>query len=121
VRRRRRLSPLVLVVVVPVVLVVGIWLGGHPQALPSGVRDTLVADSQGRLYEEAMDIIERDYYRPVKGSDLLNKSLGAAVKSLDDRFSNYFSPQDYASFSEVTGGAISACVFYPSQGPLVMA
>jgi carboxyl-terminal processing protease len=117
VRRRRRVSPLVLVVLVPVVLVVGIWLGGHPQALPTGVRDTLVADSQGRLYEEAMDIIERDYYRPVKGSDLLNDSLDAAVKSLDDRFSNYFSPHDYASFSEVTGGAFEGVGMTVEQDP----
>jgi carboxyl-terminal processing protease len=107
----------VLVVVVPVVLVVGIWLGGHPQALPTGVRDTLVADSQGRLYDEAMDIIERDYYRKVSSSDLLDHSLGAAVKSLDDRFSNYFSPKDYASFSEVTGGQFEGVGMTVEQDP----
>jgi carboxyl-terminal processing protease len=116
VRRRRRLSPLVLVVV-PIALVLGIWLGGHPQALPSGVRDTLVADSQGRLYEEAVDIIERDYYRPVNGSALLDDSLESAVKSLNDRFSNYFSPKDYASFNEVTGGEFEGVGMTVEQDP----
>jgi carboxyl-terminal processing protease len=102
--RRRRLSPLALVLL-PIVLVVGIWLGGHPQALPGGVRNTLVADSQGRLYDEAMDIIERDYYRKVSPDALLDTSLDSAVGSLKDRFSNYFSPKDYDDFSEVTDGA----------------
>jgi carboxyl-terminal processing protease len=104
-------------VLVPVALVLGIWLGGHPQALPSGVRDTLVADSQGRLYEEAMDIIERDYYRPVNGSALLDDSLDSAVKSLNDRFSNYFSPKDYASFNEVTGGEFEGVGMTVEQDP----
>jgi carboxyl-terminal processing protease len=87
------------------VLALGIWLGGHPSSLPGPVRDTLVADSEGRLYEEATAIIERDYYRAVSPDALLNSSLDAAVSSLKDRFSNYFSPKDYAAFTEVTGGS----------------
>jgi carboxyl-terminal processing protease len=101
----RRRSPLVLVPLVVAVLALGIWLGGHPDTLPAPVRDTLVADSQGRLYEEAADIIERDYYRPVDPSGLLNTSLESAVGSLHDRFSNYFSPKEYRAFTEVTGGS----------------
>ena len=46
-------------------------------------------------------MIERDYYRNVDRDELLDKSLGAAVDSLDDRFSNYFSPKDYC---ELPGG-----------------
>jgi carboxyl-terminal processing protease len=102
---------------VPVALVAGIWLGGHPDDLPGGVRDTLVADSQGRLYDEAMDIIERDYYRKVDDKSLLNESLDAAVKSLDDRFSNYFSPKDYADFNEVTGGQFEGVGMTVEQDP----
>jgi carboxyl-terminal processing protease len=116
VRRRRRLSPLALVLL-PIVLVIGIWLGGHPQALPGGVRDTLVADSQGRLYDEAMDIIERDYYRKVDPNSLLNTSLDSAVGSLKDRFSNYFSPKDYDDFSEVTDGAFEGVGMTVEQAP----
>jgi carboxyl-terminal processing protease len=102
-RRRRNWVPL-LVVLLPVLLVVGIWLGGHPDDLPGPVRDTLVADSQGRLYDEALGIIQRDYYRPVDQQALLNTSLDAAVRSLHDRFSNYFSPKAYAQFNEQTDG-----------------
>ncbi len=102
-----RRSLAVIVVLVPVLLVTGIWLGGHPSVLPSAVRDRLVDDGDAQVYEEAVDIIKRDYYRNVDRDQLLDKSLGAAVKSLDDQFSNYFSPKDYADFQEVTQGQFS--------------
>src|SRR3954469_6585874 len=102
-RRRRNLAP-ALAVLVPLALILGIWLGGHPNSLPGVARDTLVADSDGRLYQEAVDTIERDYYRPVDRKDLLNTSLGAAVESLHDQFSNYFSPSAYTGFQESTEG-----------------
>ena len=83
-----------LAILIPLALVLGVFLGGHPDFLPGFARETLVADSDGRLYEQAVDTIERDYYRKVDRKDLLNKSLGAAVESLDDQFSHYFSPKD---------------------------
>ena len=103
---RRRLSrgPL-LAVLVPLVLIVGIWLGGHPNALPGPVRDVLVSDGDGQLYDDALDVLARDYYRPVDRDALLNTSVDAAVKSLNDRFSNYFDPKAYRSFQEATNGA----------------
>jgi carboxyl-terminal processing protease len=103
----RRSRTWVLVALLPILLVAGIWLGGHPGDLPGPVRDTLVADSQGRLYDEALGIIERDYYRPVNENGLLDTSLDSAVASLHDRFSNYFSPKDYQDFSDSTDGAFT--------------
>jgi carboxyl-terminal processing protease len=103
-RRRRRNPAPFLAVLIPLALVLGIWLGGHPDRLPGVARDTLVADSDGRLYQEAVDTIERDYYRKVDRKQLLNKSLGAAVASLQDQFSNYFSPSAYTGFQESTDG-----------------
>src|SRR5689334_21427815 len=91
-------------VFIPVALVLGIFLGGHPDALPGFARNTLVADSDGRLYEQAVDTIERDYYRKVERNALLNKSLTAAVASLNDQFSHYFSPKDYDQFQLDTEG-----------------
>jgi carboxyl-terminal processing protease len=102
--RRRRYTVPLLAVLIPLALILGIWLGGHPDRLPGVARDTLVADSDGRLYQEAVDTIERDYYRPVDRKELLNKSLGAAVESLHDQFSNYFSPSAYTGFQESTEG-----------------
>jgi carboxyl-terminal processing protease len=103
---RRRVSPgLVLALALPLVLIAGIWLGGHPGALPGPIRDAFVSDDEGRLYDDALDVIARDYYRPVDRTALLNTSIGAAVKSLNDRFSNYFDPKEYRSFEEATNGA----------------
>ncbi len=102
-RPRRSLLP-VLVVLLPLVLVGGIWIGGHPGVLPDPVRDTLVADTEGRVYEEAIDTLARDYYREVDREELLNTSLEEAVRSLDDRFSHYFAPRDFDDFQEATEG-----------------
>src|SRR5205807_9802456 len=67
-------------------LLAGIWLGGHPSWLPSGLRDALVDDTSGRLVNQELNIIMRDYYRPVTRDQLLNKGLGAMVTSLNDPY-----------------------------------
>jgi carboxyl-terminal processing protease len=103
---RRRSIPGIgfLAVLIPIALVLGIYLGGHPNTLPSFARNALVSDSDGRLYEEAIDTIQADYYRKIDRKQLLNTSLSAAVESLQDQFSHYFSPKDYASFQLDTEG-----------------
>ena len=104
VRRRRSPTPL-LALLLPVFLVAGVWLGGHPGNLPGFARDALVDDSQGRVYDEALDAIADNYYRPVDKDELLDESLSAGIKSLDDRFSAYFDPKTYKEFEEATQGA----------------
>jgi carboxyl-terminal processing protease len=105
VRRRRRSYTPLLVVLLPIVLIAGVWLGGHPDNLPGFARDAFVGDSEGRLYDEALDTITDNYYRKVDKDKLTDQSLGAAVKSLDDRFSAYFDPKAYKEFEEATDGA----------------
>ncbi len=100
----RRVLPIIAVLLVPFALILGIWAGGHPDGLPAFVRDALVEDSQGRVFEEAIDTIANDYYRKVDREKLLNRGLAAAVESLDDRFSHYFDPGDYEKFNEATTG-----------------
>ena len=106
VRRQRYFSPLLLLLLslVLALLIGGIWLGGHPQYLPGPVRDALVSDDDAPLYDEAMDVIAADYYRSVDRNQLLDASLGSAVGSLHDRFSNYFTAKDYRTFQETTEG-----------------
>ena len=103
--RRRRPYSTVIVVLLPIVLIAGIWLGGHPENLPGFARDAFVGDSEGRLYDEALDTIADNYYRKVDKDELLDKGLDAGVKSLDDRFSAYFDPKAYKEFQEATDGA----------------
>jgi carboxyl-terminal processing protease len=101
---RRAALPWIAAVFLPVVLVAGIWLGGHPNNLPDPVRDLLVDDEDAQLYEEAMDILEDDYYKKVDRSKVVNSSLEAAIRSLDDRFSAYFNPKAYEQFQAATTG-----------------
>jgi carboxyl-terminal processing protease len=104
----RSRSPLVVVLglLLPVALVVGLWIGGHPSSLPGPLRDVFVDRDQQAL-AQGLDIIERDYYRKLSGEDLVNRSLSGAVRSLDDRFSHYFDPKAFAAFQRSTEGHFS--------------
>jgi carboxyl-terminal processing protease len=100
----RRFVPLLGILVAPLMLVLGIYLGGHPEGLPSFLRDPLVGDDQARVYQEGLDRISEDFVRKVDKDKLLDTSLGAAVQSLDDQFSHYFDPKTYKEFQEATNG-----------------
>ena len=84
----RQRQPLLawLAVMLPVLLVVGIWLGGHPSDLPGFLRRALVADQDTRVVNQAIDEISHDYYRSLKRVDLANASIAGVVASLLDRF-----------------------------------
>ena len=75
-----------------------------------------MADSEGRLYEEAVDTIERDYYRKIDRKELLDKSLDAAVESLEDQFSHYFTPREYTNFQLDTEGRFEGVGMSVSDG-----
>jgi carboxyl-terminal processing protease len=113
----RRLLPILGVVVAPLMLVVGIFLGGHPSALPDFIRDPLVDDGQGRVYEEATDRIAADYYKKVSQEKLLDTSLLSAVESLKDPFSHYFDPKTYREFQEQTAGKFEGVGMTVQQHP----
>ncbi len=81
-----------------VVLLLGIWIGGHPSWVPGPLRSAFVDDSNGRLVQEAMDLLARDYYRPINRTQLTNDGLQAAIASLNDPYSHYFDPSSYRSF-----------------------
>src|SRR6202012_4246327 len=97
--RRQRSSRWITVLLGVIVLLVGLWFGGHPSWLPGPVRSVFVAqDSNDKLLNQVLGLIENDYYRKVSRSDLINKGLQAAVASLDDPYSHYYDPTDYRSF-----------------------
>jgi carboxyl-terminal processing protease len=80
------------------ILVIGIWLGGHPSWLPSGVRNAFVENSNTQLVNQELDLITQQYYRKVDRNQLLNRGLAAMVASLNDPYSRYYSPSAYQSF-----------------------
>jgi carboxyl-terminal processing protease len=89
----------ILVGLLPILLIAGIWLGGHPDRLPGFVRNALVADHQTRVVDEAIQRIASDYYRPISTSQLSDASLAGVVKSLGDRFSHYLTPSEFRQFN----------------------
>jgi carboxyl-terminal processing protease len=99
-RTRRQRSPRVVTVLLGViVLLIGVWFGGHPSWLPGPVRGAFVAQNgDDKLINQVLGLIEKDYYRKVDRSDLVNKGLAAAVASLNDKYSHYYNPTDYRAF-----------------------
>jgi carboxyl-terminal processing protease len=97
--RRRQPLLAVLAIAMPVLLVLGVYLGGHPEDLPSFARSAFVAHEETRVVSEAIDRIASDYYRPVSKSRLTNSSISGAVASLGDRFSHYLSPKEFREFN----------------------
>jgi carboxyl-terminal processing protease len=94
--RRRRILPTVLAVVV--VLLIGIWLGGHPSWLPSPLRSAFVNNNDDPLVNQVLGLLQNDYYRPLNRNQLVNKGLAGMVASLDDPYSHYYDPSDYQGF-----------------------
>src|SRR5207248_6213997 len=79
-------------------LAIGVWLGGHPGWMPAALRSAFVNDSGSRLMQDVVSLLQRDYYRPVNTSQLVNKGIAGAIASLDDPYSHYFNPTDYHTF-----------------------
>jgi carboxyl-terminal processing protease len=87
-------------------LFVGMWLGGHAASLPGPLRD-LVTDDRTAVIGEAIDRVERDYYRPLSDRELADDAVRGVVNGLDDRFSAYFDAEEYARFREVSDARFS--------------
>jgi carboxyl-terminal processing protease len=99
VRRGRQPPTLVLMALLPILLVVGIWLGGHPSDLPAFARGTVAPDHSTQAIDEAVDLIASDYYRRIPTGGLTSASITGLVASLDDRFSHYLDPQEFREFN----------------------
>jgi carboxyl-terminal processing protease len=93
----------VLVTAFALVLVGGIWLGGHPEALPGSLRDALV-DKGPATRAEIIKTIQDNYYKPVSKRNLEDASLKGMVASLKDPYSRYFTPKEAKRFNEGLSG-----------------
>jgi carboxyl-terminal processing protease len=86
-----------------VVLLVGVWLGGHAGWIPSGIRGTFSNEGKtGQFVQKVLDQVQRDFYRRVNVTQLANDGLAGAVASLNDPYSHYYSPSEYNSFANET-------------------
>jgi carboxyl-terminal processing protease len=96
--RTKRLAA-VLAGLLPLLLVAGLWLGGHPEDLPGFLRSAFVADHQTRVVDEAIQRVAHDYYRPIPVGKLSDASISGLVASLNDRFSHYLDPTEFREFN----------------------
>ena len=84
-----------------VMLLAGIWLGGHPRDLPSLLRGSLLESRRNEaVTEQALNILTTRYYRPLERSGLVNVGLSGMVASLDDPYSHYRDPRAYRERNE---------------------
>ncbi len=81
----------------------GIFLGGHPEALPGPARDALVDDDRA-VRAEIVEAIKDNYYKPVKSSQIDEASLKGIVAGLGDQFSNYITPKEAKEFEQSLRG-----------------
>ena len=97
-RSRRPRTALRLAVGGLLVLLIGIWLGGHPSWLPSPVRGAFVERGDDPLVNQVLNLLQRDYYRPLNRTQLVNKGVAGMVASLGDPYSHYYDPSEYQGF-----------------------
>jgi carboxyl-terminal processing protease len=99
-------SRLIALAAVLLALAAGLYLGGHPGDLPRPIRDAFVSERSAVL-TDAENVIQDNYTHKVSKQRLENGSLQGMVKSLDDRFSSYFTPRQRTLFEQSIGGEFS--------------
>jgi carboxyl-terminal processing protease len=117
---RRQPFTAVLAALLPILLVLGIWLGGHPEHLPGFARSVLVGDHRTRVVDEAIQRIAGDYYRPISTSRLSDASIAGLVKSLGDRFSHYLTPSEFRRFNAPPSFTGIGVAVGPAHGGLLI-
>ncbi len=98
-RSPRQPLTVALALLLPVLLALGLWWGGHPEDLPGFLRSAFVNSPQTQVVDEAIERVAKDYYRPIPTSKLDSASISGLVASLGDRFSHYLSPSEFREFS----------------------
>jgi carboxyl-terminal processing protease len=98
-RPPRQPATVALALLLPILLVAGVWLGGHPEDLPAFVRNAFVVNHQTDVVDEAIQRVAHEYYRPIPTGKLSSASIAGLVASLHDRFSHYLSPDEYREFN----------------------
>lgn len=119
--RARQPLVAILALLLPVLLIAGLWLGGHPKELPGFVRKVFVANHQTLVVGEAIDRVAHDYYRPVSQSKLANSSIAGMIGSLRDPYSTYLNPKEFKEFDAPASFAGIGVVVNPKKTGLEIA
>lgn len=81
----------------------GLYLAGHPEHLPSELRDIFVEDERA-VRSEILETIEGSFYEDVDEKKLTEASYKGMIRALDDRFSHYFTPEETKVFEQSVSG-----------------
>jgi carboxyl-terminal processing protease len=80
-------------------------------ALVTPLRDALLPDSEADRIADALEVIDRSYFRESDPSELEDASIDGIIRRLrrenDDRFSHYFDPEAFERFQTATSGEFS--------------
>lgn len=95
-------------------MVTGLWIGGHPENLPTAVSDVFIESPAGAGIspsDEAAEVIGRKYFRETDPDQVQDASIRGMVSKLrkqyKDRFSHYFDPKQLADFTDSIEGSFS--------------
>jgi carboxyl-terminal processing protease len=95
---------------VAIAFVAGAILAGRVDSVRDRIDDVFGSPS-GDASEQALEVIEDNYFEEVDPEELENGSVRAIVnelkKTYKDRFSHYFGPNAFKRFEEVTEGSFS--------------
>ncbi len=109
-RRSRRLLAIVGgVAAALVVFLLGVLVGGHPQAtgldqLPSGARSLVLGAGSDSLIADIQERLKSGYYVPVSPTTLERASIDGMLASLHDPYTYYLDPREYAAMQQETQG-----------------
>jgi carboxyl-terminal processing protease len=96
----RSSTPFIAAFCVVIAFVAGLFLGGHPSSLPQPVQDAFDLQSdEDATRAELIDTIKDSFYKPVDDETLRNAEYDGLVRSLKDRFSHYFTPEETKEFN----------------------
>ena len=96
----RSSTPVIAALCVVLAFAAGLLLGGHPASLPTPVRDAFdLEGDEDRTRAELIESIEDSFYKPVDEQTLREAEYDGIVRSLKDRFSHYFTPEETKEFN----------------------
>lgn len=88
-------------------LILGMWIGGHPDNLPDPLREVFVRSEiapERSVSTQASDLIQERYFRVTDPEKVQDSSIRGMVRQLreryDDRFTHYFDPKQNERLTE---------------------
>jgi len=97
---------LITILAVFTALVGGIYIGANPNTpVLGGLKDLVAPDKAEIPADEVQTLIENEFYRKVSDEKLTNGSISGMVKTLNDKFSHYYDPEQNKEFAQAISGS----------------